>query len=396
MTIYHFEFGKLGRGLSGGENCLIQLIRIFQSKGIKNVLLTTDNAREEYEELGLSEGKLLQYKTIKSEWTENRFGALGSYIIRSKMALRLVKDIAPIDSDILLCNSDFFPNSIPFHKVARRHPNAKRIYWLRMLAPDWFKGFEGHYTNHHRFPSPRFAHYKLSQNLYLKLMPAQSTVLVQNEDFEKRLSRKRTDLNINLLNWYPGRPPLDFNPMTVEKKYDLAWMGRFHAQKGLFQIPTLLKQIKATKNDVSLLLMGGGSKKLEKQLFHIIEAEGLSKNVTYAGYGGAERLKELVQAKAFLLTSSYEGSPNVAVEALTCGLPIICHKLPIFQKFMPASLQSDPLDLEAMANNALQLLTNPEILSAYQQHTITLAEKFSWETIADAILKATDINNPSI
>jgi len=391
MTIYHVEFGKLGHGLSGGENCLIQLIKIFQARNIHNVLLTTDNARAEYEKLGLCENDRFQYQTIASQWTEKWFGALGSYLIRTFMALRLVRHLEIQSSDVLICNSDFFPNSIPFFCLSGRFSKLKLIYWLRMLAPDWFRGFEGQYTGRHRVPLPRFIHYKLAQILYLKLMRPQGTVLVQNQDFLRRLRRSKPKLSVQALSAYPGRPTIDFDPLTLKKEYDLAWIGRFHAQKGLFEVVEILRFLKKKKPDVSLLLMGGGSDRMKKRFFAHCKMAGVMENIHYAGYTDVGRFRLLAQARLYLLTSYYEGSPNTAMEALSCGLPVVCYDLPIYSTFSGITQTVAPLDNKAIVEKLFGLLNDPEKLSRETEKACAFSVSKTWEGIADEMLCAAGV-----
>ena len=388
MTIYHFEFGKLGQGLSGGENCLIQLIKEFRGRGIRNVLLSTDNARAEYEDHGLCEDELFEYRTINSAWTEKWFGALGSYVVRTFMAMRLVRTVMPEPGDILLCNSDFFPNSVPFRSVSGRYPETRLIYWLRMLAPDWLKGFEGHYTGHLKIPSPRFIHYKLAQELFLKLIRRRGVVFVQNTDFLRRLKKRKERFSVFALKGYPGSPQLDFDPVSVDKKYDLAWMGRFHAQKGLFELVDILKRLKQVKPDVSLLLMGGGSRSITKRFWKQCRAAGIAENIHYAGYGGGDRLQLLAQARIYLLTSYYEGSPNVAVEAMSCGLPVVCYDFPIYSMFKQVVTSVDPLDNQAVAEASALILRDEGRLSRNAQDVLAFAKRNTWRGVMDQIFIA--------
>jgi len=90
MKIYHVEFAKTGTGLSGGEKCMVEIIRFLKDKGVSNVLLTTDNGKRLYESLGLVEDSLLKYVVIDSEWTEKKYHVFISYIIRLSISSKYV------------------------------------------------------------------------------------------------------------------------------------------------------------------------------------------------------------------------------------------------------------------------------------------------------------------
>ena len=168
MKVFHVEFAKTGSGLSGGEKCMVEIIRYFSGKGIENVVLTTDNGKELYQSLGLRESDTIKYITIESAWTEKKFHIFISYVIRVFLFLKIKKQIASLinsKEDILMCHSEFFPNTIPSYFL-QTHFQRHGFFWFHMLAPDVFKGYKGHFTNKFHFPNPSLIHYKLNQVLF--------------------------------------------------------------------------------------------------------------------------------------------------------------------------------------------------------------------------------------
>jgi len=77
---------------------------------------------------------------------------------------------------------------------------------------------------------------------------------------------------------------------------------------------------KLEDNSSQLLILGEGEEKgaLEEQ----IDRLGLTKRVLLLGFDN-NPYKYFVQSDIFLFSSRYEGFPNVLVEALACGLPVI-------------------------------------------------------------------------
>ena len=71
---------------------------------------------------------------------------------------------------------------------------------------------------------------------------------------------------------------------------------------------------------VKLLIVGGGV--LEKSIRAKVHDLGLSDRVIFAGFDN-NPFKYLRKADCFVLTSYVEGFPNVLLEALACGVPII-------------------------------------------------------------------------
>jgi glycosyltransferase involved in cell wall biosynthesis len=107
---------------------------------------------------------------------------------------------------------------------------------------------------------------------------------------------------------------------TNEDSHFILFAGRLHPQKD----PILLvRSLAALDNsNVRLLIAGEGELRSEIQM-EIIQL-GLTEKVTMLGPVAQRELSRLHRiADAFVLTSSYEGLPLVALEALACGTPVI-------------------------------------------------------------------------
>ena len=292
IKVFHVEFAKAGSGLSGGEKCMVEIIRHFAGKGIENIVLTTDNGKALYQSLGLKESDTIKYITIQSAWTEKTFHIFISYLIRPFLFLTVKKQIvALIDpvEDILMCHSDFFPNSIPSYFLAR-HFHKKSFFWFHMLAPDIFKGYTGHFTNKFSFPNLRMIHYKLNQVLF-HFISRKGFIITVNPYYQGLFKNRDTYTlkkfggeSIYTIKKYGGITTKENSGIEIKKEYDLIFMGRFHTQKGLPEIPKILKILKKSKKNIKLVIIGGGSPQLQKKLFAEIKREGLSANVHYAGF----------------------------------------------------------------------------------------------------------------
>ena len=74
--------------------------------------------------------------------------------------------------------------------------------------------------------------------------------------------------------------------------------------------------------DVHLLIAGDGN--LREELDQEIHARGLQRRITLLGALPQLELRDLYQVSdAFVLTSTYEGLPVAALEALSCGTPVL-------------------------------------------------------------------------
>ncbi len=95
--------------------------------------------------------------------------------------------------------------------------------------------------------------------------------------------------------------------------------GRLHPQKGFDRLISSLSQLDSAY-DWQLSILGDGDQKCE--LDPLIQERKLSQHVKLIGQQ-RQPWPFYARADCFLLPSRFEGLPNVALEALACGTPVI-------------------------------------------------------------------------
>lgn len=137
------------------------------------------------------------------------------------------------------------------------------------------------------------------------------------------------------LNWNNGSSvvipnPLDFEfvkersareteqPFYDASAFNLVAAGRFESQKG-FEAAIEAIALLGNRN-VHLTILGEGA--LRSTLQQKIEELGLQAQVCLPGYS-RNPYPYYAKADGFLLSSRFEGFPNVVIEALACGTPVI-------------------------------------------------------------------------
>ena len=127
-----------------------------------------------------------------------------------------------------------------------------------------------------------------------------------------------------------------YNPVNIEKIDALAseeisdqWfreevpvvisVGRLSKEKGY---DTLLRAfaIAREKSDIRLAILGEGEEK--KSLEELGRKLGIERDIVFLGYKN-NPYKYMKRASIFVLSSLYEGFPNVLIEAMACGVPLI-------------------------------------------------------------------------
>lgn len=377
--LYHIDFSKTGMGLSGGETCMLQLIRHSGLAGWKSVLGTTDNGRETYTRLGFCESSMLTYCVVNS-WSCEQMSLIGSYVVRTRRALKVVNSLRPRPRDVLICHCDYFPTTLPFWALRRKHPHCQFIYFAHMPAPALLRGYRGHFTDRWSMPGPRLLFTHLNQWLAKLLTSRQGTIVAVNECFRPLLEKQYPRNRVEVLRHFGGIETGAEDYRNCPKPYDVAWLGRFHAQKGLDELVEVLVRLKALRPGFRCLVIGGGSSESEAAFRLRLEQGGIARNVHLAGtVVGREKYRLLSQARAFAMTSLYESFGIVTLEAMSLGIPVVAFDLPPFDVFGDGICRVPVLDTAAFAGQLAELLTRPAWHAKCEATAIEASARFSWK-----------------
>ena len=107
---------------------------------------------------------------------------------------------------------------------------------------------------------------------------------------------------------------------TTEKIYDFIYIGRLCDSKRLFDLIKAFEIIQKKNHDTSLCLVGEGPMKSELENYlkdnNCVNIHLVDKTANPYEY--------LTKSKVFCLFSVFEGGPICLLEAMHCGLPIVC------------------------------------------------------------------------
>lgn len=111
----------------------------------------------------------------------------------------------------------------------------------------------------------------------------------------------------------PDLSQIDEHPTAV-------FVGRMVEQKDPLGLLDAFRSVTKDVPDARLVMIGNGH--LKEPSMEYVRANGLEKNVTILP--GTSDIREHVRGdRIFVLPSRYEGSPNVIIEAMSMGLPVV-------------------------------------------------------------------------
>lgn len=141
-------------------------------------------------------------------------------------------------------------------------------------------------------------------------------------------------------------------------------VGRLDRQKGLDTLIEAVGLMNPLPNDVHFLLVGDGPE--ANPLVAHVDRSGLSSRIHFAGRRN-DVPQLLAASTALILPSRWEGMPNVVLEAMAAGLPVIATNVEGISELVQHGVTGliVPVASPAELSQALtQILSSPSVLSS--------------------------------
>jgi glycosyltransferase involved in cell wall biosynthesis len=182
---------------------------------------------------------------------------------------------------------------------------------------------------------------------------------------------------------FSGARAADLSAFGIpERSRTLLTIGRLDRQKGLLDLIEAAALVIIKLPDVHFLLVGEGPERAA--LERAIRERGLAARVHFAGWRAD--VPELLSAgSALVLTSHWEGLPNVILEAMAAGLPVVAARVEGTSELVidgqTGRLVSSPTP-ESLAAALEALLIDPQGGAAMgRAGRERAAGEFSWEAM---------------
>jgi glycosyltransferase involved in cell wall biosynthesis len=102
----------------------------------------------------------------------------------------------------------------------------------------------------------------------------------------------------------------------------VGYVGRVHAEKGIWNFVKAIPEILSVADDTTFLIAGEGP--LEDEIRAYLHEHDLGDKVKLAGWIPHHELPDyLTRLKLLVLPSYNEGLPNIMLEAMACGTPVL-------------------------------------------------------------------------
>lgn len=179
---------------------------------------------------------------------------------------------------------------------------------------------------------------------------------------------------------------LDFSNLTIttpvpDRSRLIGYIGRLSREKGVENFIRALPTILSNQQDLQVLI--GGDGELSETIEASLQEEGITDRVDFPGWICHDDLpRYLNQLRLLVLPSYTEGLPNIALEAMACGTPVLTTPVGAITDIIldgKTGFIMEDNTPECIAANVLRALNSPELEQIAENGRQFARENFTFE-----------------
>jgi glycosyltransferase involved in cell wall biosynthesis len=240
--------------------------------------------------------------------------------------------------------------------------------------------------------SKSFQYYSTNRQKYLN-KPLIKTVLRLSDNIIAQSTGMKADL-VNNFKVEESKITVIPNPAIMLSKIDeneaiakekiVLFVGRIAPQKGLNYLFEAFEKVIRLYPSYKLLIVGKGQEPYESEIKNLANEMNLTNNISFEG-NQSNVSTFYKRAKLTVLTSLFEGFPNVLVESISLGTPVVsfdCKSGPrdIIENDINGILVPY-LDVNFFAKSIESVISNQKVF--YEEDVIRSSKKFHIEAIIE-------------
>lgn len=192
---------------------------------------------------------------------------------------------------------------------------------------------------------------------------------------------------------------LDLEKFKIVKNFDeksncIGYIGRLSGEKGIFNLVKAIPTIINECNDVEFFIIGDGD--LKEKINSYLSEHDLCNNVKILGWIPHDELPVyLNKFKLVVLPSYTEGLPNVMLESMACGTPVLATSVGAIPDIIQDGITGFIMENnspECIANNVHRVFKHPNLEKIVWNGRELIMKEFTFEVAVEKYRKLlTDI-----
>ena len=179
---------------------------------------------------------------------------------------------------------------------------------------------------------------------------------------------------------------LDFGTLTVTTEYHervsiIGYIGRLSGEKGVQHFAQALPMIFSNQEELKVLI--GGDGQLKDSIEASLRDEDISDRVDMPGWISREELPNYLNKLKLLVLPSYtEGLPNIMLEAMACGTPVLATPVGAIPDVIVDGKTGFIMESntpECIAENVARVLNSPDLERIAEAGRRFVEENFTFE-----------------
>ena len=193
---------------------------------------------------------------------------------------------------------------------------------------------------------------------------------------------------------------LDFDKFEIKKSFDerdnlVGYIGRLSGEKGVLNFVKAVPKILEKRSKINFLI--GGDGQLRDEIEEYLDEENLNNKVELAGWIPHDELPDYLNTLKLVVLPAYtEGLPNIMLEAMACGTPVLATPVggvPDVIKEGETGFILENNSPECIAKNVIKVLEYPNLDKIVKNARELVEREFTYlsavERYKDIISKAT-------
>lgn len=187
---------------------------------------------------------------------------------------------------------------------------------------------------------------------------------------------------------------LDFSRFRVERPLDnrdkiVSYIGRLDEEKGILNLVKALPKVLKARADIEFLIVGRGP--LKHHVKESLSREGVIGRVKHMNWiPDGEFTEYLNRLQLLVLPSCSEGLPNIVLEAMACGTPVLVTLVGAIPDFIKDSENGFVLENnfpECIAHNIIRALNHPDREEIANNARAFVEKEFTYEGAVEKYAK---------